>query len=186
MDEGEIKGKVPNLMTITTKRGDKGFTDLLFGGKVGKTDSQVEALGAVDELNAALGMARVVMDGEGAEAIDQIQAWLVTLMGELAMPVGKDTEYEKAGFGRIGEEQIGRLQDWSGEIEEDRKFKGWLRPGASGGELAARLHVARTVARRAERRAWVAPDEVAAGDLRIFLNRLSDLLWLMAKKSEEV
>jgi len=172
-------------MTITTKRGDQGFTDLLFGGKVGKTDSQVEALGAVDELNAVLGMARVVMDGEGAEAIDQIQAWLVTLMGELAMPVGKDAEYEKAGFGRMGEVEIGRLQEWCGEIEADRQFKGWLRPGENGGELAARLHVARTVARRAERRVWEAPDEVASGDLRIFLNRLSDLLWLMARKGGE-
>ncbi|YCM44113.1 cob(I)yrinic acid a,c-diamide adenosyltransferase [Verrucomicrobiaceae bacterium 227] len=172
-------------MSITTKRGDKGFTDLLFGGKVGKTEAQIEALGAVDELNAVLGMARVVMDGEGAEAIDQIQSWLVTLMGELAMPVGKNAEYDKAGFGRMGEVEIGQLQGWSEGIEGDRKFKGWLRPGANGGELAARLHVARTVARRAERRAWEAPDEVASEDLRIFLNRLSDLLWLMARKSEE-
>ena len=185
MDEGEIKGKVPDLMTITTKRGDEGFMDLLFGGKIGKTDPQVEALGTVDELNAVLGMARVAMDGEGAEAIDRIQAWLVTLMGELAMLVGKDAEYEKAGFGRIGEVEIGRLQGWCSVIEEGRKFKGWLRPGEKGGELAARLHVARTVARRAERRAWSAPDEVASGDLRIFLNRLSDLLWLVARKSEE-
>lgn len=185
VDEGEIKRKVPDLMSITTKRGDEGFTDLLFGGKIGKTDPQVEALGAVDELNAVLGMARVVMDGEGAEAIDQIQAWLVTLMGELAMPVGKDEEYEKAGFGRIGDSEIGRLEGWCGVIEDGRKFKGWLRPGENGGELAARLHVARTVARRAERRAWETPAEVASTDLRIFLNRLSDLLWLMARQSGE-
>jgi len=53
-------------MSITTKRGDGGFTDLLFGGKVAKADPQIAALGAVDELNAALGFARVVMDGEAA------------------------------------------------------------------------------------------------------------------------
>ncbi len=172
-------------MSITTKRGDSGVTDLLFGGKAGKSDLQVEALGAVDELNAVLGLARVSMDGEAAEAVDQVQAWLVTLMGELAMPEGKEAEYERAGFGRIGETEIEWLQDWSAGIEGDRKFKGWLRPGANGGELAARLHLARTVARRAERRVWDTPDTVARGEIRIFLNRLSDALWLMARKTEE-
>lgn len=171
-------------MSITTKRGDEGFTDLLFGGKVSKSDSQIEALGAVDELNASLGVARVVMDGEAAEAVDQVQKWLVTLMGELAMPEGKDEEYKRAGFGRIGEVEISRLENWSASIEEDQKFKGWLRPGANGGELAARLHVARTVARRAERRSWEVPDGVASASLRIFLNRLSDALWLLSSRFE--
>ena len=169
-------------MSITTKRGDGGFTDLLFGGKAAKGDPQIEALGAVDELNAALGLVRVAMEGEAAEAIDRIQKWLVTLMGELAMPAGQEAEYEKAGFGRIGEEEIGWIENWSAGIEGDRKFKGWLRPGQDGDELAARLHVARTVARRAERRVWEVGDEVARAEIRIFLNRLSDALWLMARK----
>lgn len=173
--------KVPP-MSITTKRGDGGFTDLLFGGKAPKGDPQIEALGAVDELNAALGMARVAMDGEAADAVDKIQNWLVTLMGELAMPAGKKEEYDRAGFGRIGEEEITWMEEWAGGIEGGRKFEGWLRPGAEGGELAARLHVARTVARRAERRVWEVPDEVATSEVRIFLNRLSDALWLMARK----
>lgn len=185
VDGGEIKRKLPLPMTITTKRGDEGFTDLLFGGKIGKTEAQVEALGAVDELNAALGMARVVMTGEGAETVDQLQGWLVTLMGELAMPAGKEAEYDKAGFGRIGRDEIAAVEKWSGELERQRKFKGWLRPGQEGGELAARLHVARTVARRVERRVWEAPSTVASTDLRIFLNRISDLLWLMASRSGE-
>ncbi|MDB4500707.1 cob(I)yrinic acid a,c-diamide adenosyltransferase [Akkermansiaceae bacterium] len=173
-------------MSITTKRGDEGMTDLLFSGKAAKTAPQVEALGAVDELNAVLGLARVAMDGEAAEVIDQIQKWLVTLMGELAMPEGKDAEYDKAGFGRIGETEIEWMESLSQGIEGDRKFKGWLRPGAAGGELAARLHIARTVARRAERRAWDMTEKVSTQELRIFLNRLSDSLWLMARKSEEV
>ncbi|MGC6425547.1 MAG: cob(I)yrinic acid a,c-diamide adenosyltransferase [Akkermansiaceae bacterium] len=172
-------------MSITTKRGDEGKTDLLFGGKAGKGDPQIEALGAVDELNATLGLARVVMDGEGAGSIDQIQKWLVTLMGELAMPAGKDEDYEKSGFGRISGEEIAWLENLSSGIEGDRKFEGWLRPGAAGGELAARLHVARTVARRAERRAWEVNEKVCSADVRIFLNRLSDTLWLMARKSED-
>ena len=169
-------------MSITTKQGDQGFTDLLFGGKAAKGDPQVEALGTVDELNSALGLARVAMDGEAAEALDRIQKWLVTLMGELAMPPGKDEEYDRAGFGRIGEEEIGWMEEWSGGIEGDRKFEGWLRPGQGGDELSARLHVARTVARRAERRVWEVSDDVARQPIRIFLNRLSDALWLMARK----
>lgn len=171
-------------MSITTKRGDAGFTDLLFGGKVSKGDAQIEALGAVDELNAALGLVRVVMDGEAAGIVDRIQKRLVTLMGELAMPSGKDAEYEKAGFGRIGQEEISWMEEWNREVEKEQTFKGWLRPGANGGELAARMHLARTVARRAERRAWMVDDEIASSELRIFLNRLSDGLWLMASKIE--
>jgi len=178
--KGESSG-----MSITTKRGDEGTTDLLFGGKSSKTAPQVEALGEVDELNAVLGLARVAMDGEAAEVIDQIQKWLVTLMGELAMPEGKDEAYEKAGFGRITEKEIEWVENLSRGIEGDRKFQGWLRPGETGGELAARLHLARTVARRAERSAWKVSEKVATRELRIFLNRLSDAFWLMARKSEE-
>lgn len=169
-------------MSITTKRGDEGFTDLLFGGKAAKEDAQIEGLGAVDELNAALGLARVAMEGEAAEAIDRIQNDLVTLMGELAMPVGKESEYDQAGFGRIGRENIAWLEGLSAAIEGKETFDGWLRPGERGGELAARLHLARTVARRAERRVWEVPDEIARPEVRIFLNRLSDALWLMARK----
>ncbi|MEJ6719832.1 MAG: cob(I)yrinic acid a,c-diamide adenosyltransferase [Akkermansiaceae bacterium] len=171
-------------MSITTKRGDKGFTDLLFGGKVSKDDPQIEALGAIDELNAALGLARVVMVGEAAEVLDRIQKLLVTLMGELAMPGGKNEEYDTAGFGRIGQKEISWMEDWSRDVEKEQKFKGWLRPGANGGELAARIHLARTVARRAERRTWMVDDEIASSELRVFLNRLSDGLWLVASKLE--
>lgn len=173
-------------MSITTKKGDQGFTDLLFGGKVPKGDPQIEALGAVDELNANLGMARVLLDGEAAAAIDRVQGWLVTLMGELAMPLGKDAEYEKAGFGRISEVEIGWLEEWSASIEKEEKFKGWLRPGEQGGELAARIHLARTVTRRAERRTWEVNDEISLAEVRIFLNRLSDALWLLASASEKL
>ncbi|MEN8772572.1 MAG: cob(I)yrinic acid a,c-diamide adenosyltransferase [Akkermansiaceae bacterium] len=173
-------------MSITTKRGDQGFTDLLFGGKVSKGDPQIEALGAVDELNANLGMARVLLEGEAAEAIDRIQAWLVTLMGELAMPVGKDAEYQEAGFGRISDTEIQWVEAWSASIEKEEKFKGWLRPGERGGELAARIHLARTAARRGERRVWEVVDEVATAEVRVFLNRLSDALWLLASASEKL
>ncbi|MDB4271937.1 ATP:cob(I)alamin adenosyltransferase [Akkermansiaceae bacterium] len=91
-------------MSITTKRGDSGTTDLLFGGKASKTAPQVESLGEVDELNAVLGLARVAMDGEAADAIDQIQKWLVTLMGEETK-----TDFRKAL-----------------KIVMDQKFHGWI------------------------------------------------------------
>jgi cob(I)alamin adenosyltransferase len=107
-------------------------------------------------------------------------------MGELAMPIGKEIEYEKAGFGRISTNEIQWLEDWSASIEKEEKFKGWLRPGERGGELSARIHLARTVARRAERRSWDVVDEVASAEVRIFLNRLSDALWLLASASEKL
>lgn len=172
-------------MSITTKRGDGGETDLLFGGKAGKGDPQIEALGAVDELNASLGFARVALEGEAAEFIDVVQRRLVTLMGELAMPKGENGRYDETGFGRIGEEEIGEIESWGKGLEGDRRFRGWLRPGERGGELAARLHLGRTVARRAERRVWEVDDEVASAEVRIYLNRLSDALWLMARRSED-
>lgn len=172
-------------MSITTKRGDEGMTDLLFGGKLSKIDPQVEALGAVDELNAMMGFARLMMDGESVRVADRIQSWLVTLMGELAMPAGKNDAYDQAGFDRIGSGQIEEIEQWSLDFEGGELFRGWLRPGADGGEVASRLHLARTVARRAERRVWEVTDEVASGDVRIFLNRLSDLLWLMARSAED-
>ena len=186
VDGSEGKAKMTRAMSITTKRGDKGFTDLLFGGKASKGDPQIEALRAIDELNANLGIARVLVDGEVARAIDQIQEWLVTLMGELAMPMGKEIEYEKSGFGRISTIEIEWLEDWSASIEKEEKFKGWLRPGERGGEVSARIHLARTVARRAERRTWDVADEVASAEVRIFLNRLSDALWLLASASEKL
>jgi cob(I)alamin adenosyltransferase len=176
------KGESELDMGIITKRGDEGLTDLLFGGRVAKTDRQIEGLGAVDELNAALGMVRVAMEGEAAEAIDRIQKWLVTLMGELAMPSGKEAEYERAGFGRIGSEEIAWIENWGAAIESKESFKGWLRPGEKGEELEARLQLARTVARRAERRVWEVPDEIARPEVRIFLNRVSDMLWLMSQR----
>lgn len=167
---------------ITTKKGDQGRTELLFGVFVEKGHPQVEALGEVDELNAALGMVRI-LTGEGLrERIDRIQGWLVILMGELAMPEGKEEQYERVGFKRVGGEEIRFLEEWSQELEKGREVRGWLRPGLRGDELTARLHVARTVARRAERRVWAVSDQVASADLRVFLNRLSDFLWLVTSE----
>ncbi len=172
-------------MSITTKRGDEGTTELLFGVKVKKGAVQVEALGVVDELNAFLGFARVMVNGDLAVQIDRVQSWLVTLMGEVAMPEGFEEKYKKAGFGRVGIGEIDEVESWCEELERSEGgFRGWLRPGVEGGELAARLHMVRTVARRAERRVWDVDAAVASREMRVLLNRLSDWLWLVARSVE--
>ena len=164
-------------MNITTKRGDQGTTDLLLGGKASKTSAQVEALGAVDELSASLGFARLELPPELGEALATVQEHLITLMGELAMPAGEDESYEEKGFGRISEKEVSFLETMQ---QDSGALRDWLRPGAQGGEPGARLHLARTTARRAERRTWAVEDAVAKPLVRIYLNRLSDLLWVLA------
>ena len=165
-------------MKITTKKGDGGRTELLFGEKVGKTSPQILALGSVDELNAFLGYARVLSH---EEHIDRLQQLLVTLMGELAMPEGGQKKYDNAGFGRIGPKEIDWLEEEINKAEAQGTHRGWLRPGADGKELQARLHLARTVARRAELSVWELPEEIASPNLKIFMNRISDWIWLLAR-----
>ena len=172
-------------MGITTKRGDEGMTDLLFGGSVPKTHLQVEALGMVDELNAFLGFVRVTVEGEVGDLLDRIQAILVTLMGEVATPEHALDRYESSSFGRVSKEDVTFLEENAAAYDEARALKRWLRPGSAGGEVAARLHLARTVARRAERSLWALPEAIARKPARLFLNRLSDLLWLLARAVEE-
>jgi len=172
-------------MSIITGRGDDGKTDLLFGRRVDKTGPRVEALGAVDELNAALGWARAAgLEGEMEEVVDRVQEQLVGLMGQLACLAEDRQRYEEKGFARLREEDL----DWLVEVAkgiEDRgvHYTGWARPGVEHSMAKAGLDLARAVARRAERRVWqLDRDE---GDLpelvKLYFNRLSDLLWLMAR-----
>lgn len=167
-------------MRVTTKKGDEGKTELLFGVKVAKISPQVVALGDLDELNAAFGMVRVLL--AETEDVDRVQSFLVTLMGEVAMPMGAEEKYAASGFSRIGGDDVALIEDWIARLEEGKKNRGWLRPGADGRDLAARWQVARTVARRAERTLWALPEDLLSRDACIFLNRLSDWCWLSAKK----
>ncbi|MGE9269103.1 MAG: cob(I)yrinic acid a,c-diamide adenosyltransferase [Verrucomicrobiales bacterium] len=168
------------MLKITTKKGDDGTTELLFGVKVAKSSPEIAALGAVDELNAALGLVRVLL----AEADDlaRVQELLIVLMGELAMPEGREAAYEKAGFSRVGQKDIDWLEARGRDLSEGQRASSWLRPGAEGAELSARFHVARTVARRAEREVWALGEGRVPREVRIFLNRLSDWLWLCARE----
>ncbi len=173
-------------MSIATRTGDQGTTALMFGRRVSKADPRVEAYGTVDELNAAIGAARAsCRDKRVAQRLLQIQKELVILMGELAVAVEDRARYQKQGFKFVVAEMVERLGRWVTEIEAQRpRFDGWSTPGAT--PTAAALDVARTVCRRAERRV------VALGETRRkrnpevirYLNRLGDLLWLMARQEE--
>lgn len=172
-------------MSITTKRGDDGDTDLLFGKRISKGAARVEAIGSVDELNAALGMVRAEADPETEGIVDDLQALLVGLMGELAVMPEDAERYAQSDYPSIGDEEVGRVERLGREIESAGvKFEGWARPGANGNQTGARLDVARTVCRRVERRVLELGDGVGNPAIPLFLNRLSDLLWLLARRTE--
>lgn len=170
-------------MSIATKTGDNGTTALMFGRRVPKNHPRVEAYGAVDELNAALGLARATATQDFVRAnLFAIQKDLVILMGELAVANEDLARYVKGGYSLVTPAMTAKLDGLVKEIEaQNVSFKGWATPGAT--QNSAALDVARTICRRAERRVC---DVQAAGDLQnaeimTFLNRLSDLLWLMAR-----
>ncbi len=174
-------------MSIATKTGDAGETSLMYGRRVSKTDARVDAYGCVDELNAALGLARVAAhDSFVAEQIRLIQRELVTVMGELATSPQDLERYQKDGFALTTDVMVARLTTAIDELEKDKNLygKGWATPGET--PLAAALDLARTICRRAERRvaALSSPAEANPEILR-YLNRLSDLCWLLARYVEK-
>jgi cob(I)alamin adenosyltransferase len=174
-------------MSIATKTGDAGETSLMYGRRVPKTDPRVDAYGCVDELNAALGVVRATSGASlVAEQILAIQKELVTVMGELATAPNDLTRYEKDGYGLTTAEMVDRLTNSVNDLEKDKSLygKGWATPGAT--PLAAALDVARTVCRRAERRvAALDSAEHSVSQILRYLNRLSDLCWLLARFAEK-
>jgi len=173
-------------MSIVTKTGDAGTTALMYGRRVPKNHPRVEAYGTVDELNAALGVARAAAaDPFLVTNLLAIQKDLVTLMGELCVtPVDLD-RYIKDGFSLVTAPLTAKLEVLVKEIESQQvSLKGWATPGATA--EAAALDMARTVCRRAERRVCDLKDrgEAVNAEIIIYLNRLSDLLWLMARRAE--
>jgi cob(I)alamin adenosyltransferase len=173
-------------MSIVTKTGDSGTTALMYGRRVPKNHPRVEAFGAVDELNAALGVARAsATEKFVADNVFAIQKSLVILMGELGVVPEDLPRYLKDGFATVTPEMTAQLEWLVREIESQNvNFKGWATPGAT--PTSAALDMARTICRRAERRVC---DLIQAGELKnaeiiIFLNRLGDLLWLFARWEE--
>jgi cob(I)alamin adenosyltransferase len=173
-------------MSIATKTGDKGTTGLMYNRRVAKSHPRVEAYGCVDELNAAIGMARATAEGglNGARML-AIQNDLVVLMGELATAVDDLPRYLKDGFSVVTPAMTEKLDAGVKEIEaKNITFKGWATPGATVN--AAALDVARTVCRRAERRVCALHEsgQLQNEEIIVYLNRLADLLWLMARQAE--
>jgi cob(I)alamin adenosyltransferase len=173
-------------MSIATKTGDQGTTGLMFNRRVSKAHPRVEAYGCVDELNAAIGLARATGEQDFIrENLLAIQKELVILMGELATAVDDLPRYVQGGFSLVTPEMVTKLDKLVAEIEAQKiTFKGWATPGAT--VHSAALDVARTVCRRAERRVCSLheSDQLNNPQIIIFLNRLADLLWLMARKVE--
>jgi len=155
----------------------------MYGRRVPKHHVRVEAYGAVDELNAALGLARAgTAQAFVSRTLMAIQGDLVAIMGELATASEDLPRYLGEGYPKLEPAMIARLDQWVAEIEaQSVTAKGWATPGTTLDSAA--LDVARTVCRRAERRIseMQSAGEPAGESVLIYFNRLSDLLWLMAR-----
>ncbi len=161
------------LSRIYTRTGDDGSTGLGDGVRVPKEHLRVEAYGTVDEANSAVGMVLAVRELPAAvvECLTAVQHELFDLGGELCMP----------GHRAITADDVARLEAWLDRFNEDLPpLKDFILPG--GGPAAAACHLARTVTRRAERRTWaLARVENVASEVPMYLNRLSDLLFVLAR-----
>ncbi len=170
-------------MSIVTKHGDRGTTGLMYNRQVSKCHPRVEAYGAVDELNAAIGLARAAAQHDRLqENLTTIQKDLVVLMGELATAAEDLPRYVKDGHSLVTPAMTFSLEKWITELEAAKATaKGWAMPGASTSSAA--LDFARTVCRRAERRACALQEasQLHNPEIIVYLNRLSDLLWVLAR-----
>lgn len=176
----------PRSQSIATRKGDDGTTSLLYGQRVPKDHPQIEAVGTLDELNAALGAAKAARpSGQDAAEIEAIQRNLIALMGEVSCAEPDAARHAASNFSRLEEADLARIDAALAALEaRGLKFDGWATPGAN--PHAAALEVARTTARRAERRlvALAAHGRHLRPLLPQYVNRVSDLLWLMAREAE--
>jgi cob(I)alamin adenosyltransferase len=174
-------------MSIVTKTGDQGETSLMYGRRVPKTDPRVEAYGSVDELNAALGLARAVCgDPFISDQILAAQKDLIVVMGELATAQDDRERYVKDGFHLTDAAMVERVTAVIVDLEKDKSLypKDWVIPG--GTTVSAALDLARTTCRRAERRigGLMSEDKDFNAEVVRYLNRLSDLCWILARAAE--
>lgn len=174
------------LSKIYTRTGDKGTTRLVDNSEVRKTDLRVEAYGHVDECNSAVGVALALggLPGRVVEMLALIQNELFDLGSDIANPLDPAPKWEPL---RIEQPSIDRLEGFCDELQEQLPvLRSFILPG--GSPAGAQLHVARTIARRAERAAWRCAEEHgfdAVGGVNplaiTYLNRLSDLLFIMSR-----
>jgi cob(I)alamin adenosyltransferase len=162
------------LSKIYTRTGDDGTTGLANGERVDKCDARIEACGSIDETNSVIGLilAESNIPRDIHESLLRIQHELFEIGAELALP----------GYAKIGPAQVARLETeldaYNAELPPLKEF---VLPG--GNRPAAVCHLARTSCRRAERRAWAAAKQsVVSADALSYLNRLSDLLFVVARR----
>lgn len=170
-------------MPIYTRRGDEGLTSLADGSRVAKSSARVEAYGSVDEANCAIGVARTAVDDPLlCTVLDFIQQRLLNCAGSLASPNAD----ESAGRSDIDSADVAFLERMIDTMESET---GALRTFViqGGGEAAARLFLAASITRRAERRiVALLPDEEVAGNLLAFVNRASDVLFASARYANKI
>jgi cob(I)alamin adenosyltransferase len=161
------------LSKIYTRTGDDGTTGLGDGSRVPKDDERVDAYGTVDEANSAIGMVLAVpgLPEAVTQCLTEIQHDLFDLGGELCIP----------GHRIIQADHVDRLEQTLDRFNDDLPpLKDFILPG--GGPATAACHLARTIARRAERRVWtLARTQTVAPEVTQYLNRLSDLLFVLAR-----
>lgn len=175
-----------NSSSIATRTGDQGVTSLLYGQRVAKNHPQIESVGSLDELNAAIGFAKATgPSGANHTELERIQKELVALMGEITCAETDSLRYADSNFAKVGEANLAWLDASISAIESRHpKFDGWATPGAN--LHAAAFDLARTSARRAERQLVGLPGQGKSVRpvLVQYINRLSDLLWLLAREAE--
>lgn len=173
---------VVRINRVYTRVGDNGTTALGDGSRVAKTDPRLAAYADVDETNSVIGVALALggLSEEIAGVLRRIQNDLFDVGADLCAPVVKNPPYPPL---RITETYIERLERWCDEFNERLpKLNSFILPGGTAG--AALLHQARTVARRAERSGWtlVESDPERTNTVAVkYLNRLSDLLFILAR-----
>jgi len=170
-------------MSIVTKTGDEGETSLMYGRRLPKNNPRSDAYGSVDELSAALGLARASCgDKFVREQILAIQKDLINLMGELSTLPEDRQRYAKDGFQIVDGKMVDRVGAVIINLERDKSLfpKDWVIPG--GNSVSAALDLARTICRRSER--CVAGINDPNPEILRYLNRLSDLCWILARYIE--
>lgn len=170
-------------MSIVTRTGDEGETSLMYGRRLPKDNPRSEAYGAVDELTAALGLARAnSTDKFVTDQIFTVQKELINVMGELSTLPEDRQRYAKDGFQIVDSKMVDRVGSVIVELEKDKSLypKDWVIPGKS--PVSAALDLARTICRRAERLVAALKDPNA--EILRYLNRLSDFCWILARFTE--
>ncbi|WP_148415206.1 cob(I)yrinic acid a,c-diamide adenosyltransferase [Haloferax sp. KTX1] len=162
-------------MKIYTGRGDEGMTDLRDMTRVSKTSHRIEAYGTVDEVNALVGTVRPTGHGDVDDVLEAVQNHLHIVQADLANPDPDE------GDPRIATDHVDELEAWIDEADEELDpLTSFILPG--GSETGAKLHHARAVSRRAERRVVsLAAEEPVNEEVVAYLNRLSDALFVFAR-----